>query len=144
MEQTSVDTKKLVELSDEKYSETSKTHFCTLCWDDLDKKGNLVIQSKQPIKEVMAARAKGTTPYELIDLYGSAKGVSEAFPDRGGQYGDFSDVPEMFNQEAIDRIQAKMQAQLESAIQEELAKQKGNDPAPAPAAGGSGSKGDEK
>lgn len=97
-----------IKLSDAQYQELCKTHFVELGWNDPEKKDFLVIVSKKPFKDVMAANAKGTTVYELIDMYGGVDGVEKAFPGTSAMYGDASGLPETFSPEQLENMAAKM------------------------------------
>lgn len=95
-------------ISDEEYQKLCQTHFVELGWNDPEKKDYLVIVSSKPFKEVMAANAKGTTIYELIDLYGGVDGVQKAFPGTSAMYGDASYMPEMFSPDQLEHMAQKM------------------------------------
>lgn len=95
-------------ISDEEYQKLAQTHFVELGWNDPEKKDYLVIVSSKPFKEVMAANAKGTTIYELIDLYGGVDGVQKAFPGTSAMYGDASNMPEMFSPDQLEHMAQKM------------------------------------
>lgn len=101
-------TQEKIKLSDEEYQKLIKDHFVELGWNDPEKKDYLVIVSSKPFKEVMAANAKGTTVYELIDLYGGVDGVQKVFPGTSSMYGDATDLPEMFSPEQLENMAEKM------------------------------------
>lgn len=92
------------------YGEDGKIYL--LKWNDESKRDELLISDVLNEKEVMKARAKGTTPYELIKLYGGIDEVSTAFANKG-VFADVSDVPEMQNDESYGPIMAKLQAQVD-------------------------------
>lgn len=115
-----------IKLSDEQYEKLSQDYFIELGWNDPEKKDSLVIVSKKPFKEVMAANAKGTTIYELIDLYGGVDGVQKVFPGTSSMYGDSTGVPEMFSPEELENMAHKMSEYAKTL------KEKANDPSSAP------------
>lgn len=97
-----------IKISDEEYQKLIKTHFVELGWNDPEKKDFLVIVSSKPFKDVMAANAKGTTIYELIDLYGGVDGVQKVFPGTSSMYGDCTGMPETFSPEQLEHMAEKM------------------------------------
>lgn len=100
--------KEKIKLSDEQYQKLCKDHFVELGWNDPEKKDFLVVVSSKPFKEVMSANAKGTTIYELIDLYGGVDGVQKVFPGTSSMYGDATDMPETFSPEQLENMAQKM------------------------------------
>lgn len=121
--------------SDKQYQKLSEDHFVELGWNEPEKRDDLVIKSSKPFKEVMAANAKGTTVYELIDMYGGVDGVERAFPGTSAMYGDATDMPETFSPEQLENMAQKMNDYAKVLREQEKEKNPGGDPAP---------KGDEK
>lgn len=90
-------------------------YIFTLKWHDQEKRDYLIVADAQPRSEVMAARAKGTTVYELIDIYGGVDAVSEAFSAKNEEmlYQDTTGIPEMCSDDAYAPIIAQLQAQID-------------------------------
>lgn len=77
----------------------------SLSWHDYDKRDYLIVKDNQKRSDVMNARAKGTTVYELIDIYGGVDAVTEAFAgNNNGVYGDSTNIPEMANEESYQSM----------------------------------------
>lgn len=83
-----------------------------LRWHDEQAKDYLIVKEKHDRNEVMNARAKGVTPYELIALYGSVDNVAAAFPENGAFYGDASGIPEYVDSRFIEKL-AELQATID-------------------------------
>lgn len=75
-------------------------------WHDAQKRDYLVITSEQKESEVLAARAKGTTIYEIIDIYGGIDEVTAAYAGKEAYaiYDDVSDMPEFADDSAYDQV----------------------------------------
>ena len=95
----------------EKFDYNDKSLICDLSWHDEAKRDYLVVTNANKFKDVMNARAKGTTVYELINLYGGIDNVTQAFAERG-IYDDVSDVPEFGNDESYEAIINRLQNQI--------------------------------
>lgn len=110
----------------ESYAEVVKFNIVTLAWKDPDKKDELIIKDKKPFKDEMAARAKGTTIYELIDAFCPSKEpdavkerISSVFPEKpGAHYGDYSKTPEFFNDEVVKELQDDVNAYIKQKCEE--------------------------
>lgn len=81
-------------------------YIFTLGWHDEKLRDYLVVVDYKKKDEVMAARAKGTTVYELIDIYGGVDEVSAAFSNKqnAAVYGDVSNLPEFANDESYNNL----------------------------------------
>lgn len=88
-------------------------YIFTLAWHDEAKKDYLIIKDYKLKDEVMNARAKGTTIYELIDIYGGVDNVTEAFSAKDAVYGDTTAIPEMANDESYNLMLQQLQAKLD-------------------------------
>lgn len=85
----------------------------TLGWHDEAKKDYLVVVDYKKKNEVMNARAKGTTIYELIDIYGGVDNVSEAFSAKDNAvYADVSNMPEFANDVSYQAIMEEIAAKV--------------------------------
>jgi len=87
----------------------------TLGWHDINLRDYLVVTDYKLKSEVMNARAKGTTVYELIDLYGGVDNVSEAFSakNEASLYGDGTLYPEFGNDESYAAALLDLQSQID-------------------------------
>lgn len=103
-----------------------------LQWHDIAKKDELVVTGVHKTREIMNARAKGTTIYEIIDMYGGIDEVTAATQGQAEKavYADVSDVPDFANDEAYEKIindlakavaaqQAQKEASVEGQVDEE-------------------------
>lgn len=90
-------------------------YIFTLKWHDQEKRDYLIVADAQPRSEVMAARAKGTTVYELIDIYGGVDAVSEAFSAKNEEmlYQDTTAIPEFCSDDAYAPFIERLQAQID-------------------------------
>lgn len=81
-------------------------YIFTLGWHNEKERDYLVVVDYKKKDEVMAARAKGTTIYELIDIYGGVDEVSVAFSNKqnAAVYGDVSNLPEFANDESYNNL----------------------------------------
>lgn len=93
-------------------------YICTLNWHDAEKHDFLIVTKKEKAVDVYAAEAKGQTPYELIQIYGGVDGVQAAFPGDGTQgYGDFTQNPEIINEESLQKLANDLNGYIEQAKQ---------------------------
>lgn len=76
-----------------------------LSWHDERLKDYLVVTGCTKTKDIMKARAKGSTIYEIIDMYGGIDEVTAAYSVKEAQavYADVSDVPEFADDSAYDK-----------------------------------------
>lgn len=81
-----------------------------LGWHDEAKKDYLIVKDYKLKSEVMNARAKGVTIYELIDIYGGVDNVSEAFSKKENEalYADVSQFPEMASDDSYLAFEAQL------------------------------------
>ncbi|QCS36156.1 hypothetical protein [Capybara microvirus Cap1_SP_142] len=98
-----------------------------LKWHDEKEMDYLMIVGVKPYCEAIEARAKGVTPYELIDTYGGIDNVETVLPVKG-QYLDVSEMPEIGNdlayEQALNTLQAKLdELKKTKLIQEEKPKE---------------------
>lgn len=128
----------------------SHGYYVTLEWHDVETHDFLMVVKFDTMAEVNNAAAKGTTPYELLALYGDPEMVATAFPEKeNALYGDLSGAPEFFNEDALinlavllnkkysDQIDKrtkeiadeKAKAEKQAAL-DRLAAEKAQDPAP--------------
>lgn len=82
-------------------------------WHDERERDYLVVVDAKPENEVMNARAKGTSVYELIEMYGGIDEVENVFTDKG-VYADVSVTPQFGNDEEYVGIINNLQAQLDA------------------------------
>lgn len=90
----------------------------TLAWHDEVKKDYLIVTNAVKTADIMNARAKGTTVYEIIDMYGGIDEVTAAYAgnEANAVYADASDVPEFAGDEAYDQV-IKNLAKAVAAVQ---------------------------
>lgn len=118
------DLEKLEEAHDKLYAELVQNgYYVTLEWHDVESHDFLMVTKFDKQEDVNGAAAKGTTPYELLALYGDPEMVKTAFPERqGAMYGDISGAPEFFNEESLVNLAVllnkKYQAQIDKRTQE--------------------------
>lgn len=98
-------------------------YYVTLEWHDVENHDFLMVTKFDSMAEVNNAAAKGTTPYELLALYGDPEMVATAFPEKeNAVYGDVSGAPEFFNEESLVNLAVllnkKYQAQIDKRTQE--------------------------
>ena len=103
-------------------------YYITLEWHDVEAHDFLMVTKFDKQTKVNEAAAKGTTPYELLALYGDPEMVATAFPEKeNALYGDMTGAPEFFNEEALVNLavllNGKYSAQIEKRTQE-LAEEK--------------------
>lgn len=99
-----------------------------LQWHDAKVKDYLIVTGCKKISEIMNARAKGTTVYEIIDMYGGIDEVTAAYAGNENKavYADVSNVPEFADDSAYDSIiqdLAKAVAAQQAKTAAEAAKQ---------------------
>ncbi|QCS36637.1 hypothetical protein [Capybara microvirus Cap3_SP_550] len=85
-----------------------------LAWHDEAKKDYLVVVDAKPEVEVMNARAKGVTPYDLISTFGGIDEVTQAFASKEASavYADVSGVPEFASDDVYDSVIARLKADI--------------------------------
>lgn len=118
------DLEKLEEAHSKLYKDLQEHgYYVTLEWHDVEAHDFLVVVKFDKMADVNGAAAKGTTPYELLALYGDPEMVKTAFPEKeGAHYGDMSGAPEFFNEDALVNLAVllnkKYQAQIDKRTQE--------------------------
>ena len=99
-------------------------------WHDEAKRDDLIVADAKPFAEVMNARAKGTTIYEMIDQFGGIDNLTQvlAVKEAEAVYADVSDVPEMANDAEYAGVLKKLQAQIDELKKSSKVEEKVEDP----------------
>ena len=89
-----------------------------------------IVADAKPFAEVMNARAKGTTIYEMIDQFGGIDNLTQvlAVKEAEAVYADVSDVPEMANDAEYAGVLKKLQAQIDELKKSSKVEEKVEDP----------------
>lgn len=81
-------------------------------WHDEKERDYLIVVDAKPEREIMNARAKGTTVYELLDMYGGIDEVEKVFTNKGVM-ADVSATPQFANDFEYQGIINNLQKQLD-------------------------------
>lgn len=86
-----------------------------LAWHDESKRDYLVVVDAKKTSEIMNQRSKGTTIYDMINIYGGIDNVTAAFSDREREalFDDVSDMPEFGNDSEYTALVKRLQSQVD-------------------------------